>query len=329
MSRGGLPGSGQRCDPGSFFAPGSRADFVRTASVVALTAICREHHRLTLSVSDFPDAFAGQFVHLCPASRQDAAQEASVIDLNVPMLRRAYSIAGIRRSAGGFEIDVIFRVVGTATRWMETLRPGDALSLLGPLGNAFPISDSKPLAWLVAGGVGLPPMLWLAEALAAAGKKVVAFCGAQRKNLLALTLDPAAKLDASATSASLAAREFAASGTPVIISTDDGSLGFRGYVPSAMAAHCGAAAPDPSSLVIYTCGPEPMMHAVADFAASRHIEAYLCMERNMACGTGMCQSCVVPLHAPADPDGWSYKLCCTDGPIFSASAILWQTPVRR
>jgi len=260
---------------------------------------------------------------------QDATHGASVIDLNVPMLRRAYSIAGLRRAAGGFEIDVIFRVVGTATRWMETLRPGDALSLLGPLGNAFPISDSKPLAWLVAGGVGLPPMLWLADALAAAGKKVVAFCGAQHKNLLALTIDSGAKPDPSAITAALWATEFAASGTPVIISTDDGSLGFRGYVPAAMTAHFAAATPDPSSLVLYTCGPEPMMHAVADFCTQRNIEGYLCMERNMACGTGMCQSCVVPLHDSADPEGWSYKLCCTDGPIFSAPAILWQTPVRR
>lgn len=293
--------------------------------MVARTEICREHHRLTFSVADFPDAFAGQFVHLCPA----ASPSTSVIDLNVPMLRRAYSIAGLRRASGGVEIDVIFRVVGTATRWMETLRPGDTLSLLGPLGNAFPISDSKPLAWLVAGGVGLPPILWLAEALAAAGKKVVAFCGAQRKDLLALTIDPAAKLDPSAKSATLAAREFATSGTPVILTTDDGSLGFRGYVPSAMSAHLDAIAPDPSALVLYTCGPEPMMRAVADFATSRHIEAYLCMERNMACGTGMCQSCVVPLTDPADPDGWSYKLCCTDGPIFPAESILWQTPIRR
>jgi dihydroorotate dehydrogenase electron transfer subunit len=335
LSRGGLPGSGQRCDPGSFIAPGSRGNLIQTARVASCTAICREHFRLTLSISGFPAASAGQFVHLCPAAapiREDAQSEShspGVIDLKIPMLRRAYSIAGLRRISGKVEIDVIFRVVGTATRWMETLHAGDTLSLLGPLGNAFPISDSKPTAWLIAGGVGLPPMLWLAEALAAAGKKVVAFCGAQRKDLLALTIDDQTKLDKSAKSPALAAGEFAAWRTPVVVSTDDGSLGFHGYVPSAMRAHFAAVPPDPASLVVYTCGPEPMMHAVADFAVSRNIEAYLCMERNMACGTGMCQSCVVPVADSADPDGWSYKLCCTDGPIFSAETILWQLPARR
>lgn len=245
------------------------------------------------------------------------------------MLRRAYSIAGLRRSSSGVEIDIIFRVVGTATRWLETLRPGKTASLLGPLGNAFPISASKPTAWLVAGGVGLPPMLWLAEALAAAGKNVVAFCGAQRKELLALTFDGGAMLDLSAKCATLATKEFNASRTPIVVSTDDGSLGFKGYVPTAMATHFDAVAPDPSSLLIYTCGPEVMMHAVAEFAVARGIEAYLCMERNMACGTGMCQSCVVPLTDTADPDGWSYKLCCTDGPIFPAQEILWNSPAKK
>lgn len=242
------------------------------------------------------------------------------------MLRRAYSIAGLRRGADGVEIDVIFRVVGTATRWMETLREGEFVSLLGPQGNAFPISKNKPSAWMVAGGVGLPPMLWLAEALNKAGKSAVAFCGAQRRELLALTLDPNVVVDPSAKSSTLCAKELARSGAGVVISTDDGSLGFRGYVGSAVSAFFEANNPDPESLVVYTCGPEPMMHAVAVFCTARGIESYLCMERNMACGTGMCQSCVVPSHDTSDAAGWSYRLCCTDGPIFPAEAILWKLP---
>lgn len=207
---------------------------------------------------------------------------------------------------------------------MERLRPGDPVSLLGPLGNAFPISDRKPAAWLVAGGVGLPPMLWLAEALLTAGRQTVAICGAQRAELFPFNVDPHVPADRNARSAKLTAVEFARSGTPVVLSTDDGSVGFRGYVASALSAFHDANPLDPQSLVVYTCGPEPMMHAVADFCTAQGLEGYLCMERNMACGTGMCQSCVVPIRDTNDPDGWSYRLCCTDGPIFEAQSLLWK-----
>jgi dihydroorotate dehydrogenase electron transfer subunit len=112
----------------------------------------------------------------------------------------------------------------------------------------------------------------------------------------------------------------------VVLSTDDGSLGFRGYVGSAMAAYHQANPVAADALVVYTCGPEPMMRFVAEYCVARQIECYVCVERNMACGTGMCQSCVVPVRDTCDRDGWSYRLCCTDGPIFEARDILWETP---
>ena len=94
------------------------------------------------------------------------------------------------RRADCIDLDIIYRVVGRATRWMESLQLGDRLSVLGPLGNVFPISATKRSAWLVAGGVGLPPMLWLAEALRAAGKETIAFLGARTADLFPLVLDP-------------------------------------------------------------------------------------------------------------------------------------------
>jgi NAD(P)H-flavin reductase len=69
-----------------------------------------------------------------------------------------------------------------------------------------------------------------------------------------------------------------------------------------------------------------MMRFVAEYCVARRIECYVCVERNMACGTGMCQSCVVPVRDPNDSAGWSYRLCCTDGPIFDARDIFWETP---
>lgn len=303
---------------------------IQTAHAVANRRLCRDHYRLTFRLPMFPPARAGQFVHICPEPRSDDTSETGrdqwASELNLPMLRRAFSIAGLRRSGVGVEVDVIYRVVGTATRWMESLRVSDPVSLLGPMGNCFPISDRKPVAWLVAGGVGLPPMLWLAAALLETAKNVIAFCGAQTHDLLALTLDPTAQPDPSAKTATPSAKEFTESGANMVISTDDGSLGFRGYVGSAMAAYHQANPLDPNELVVYTCGPEPMIRFVAEYCVARRIECYVCVERNMACGTGICQSCVVPVRDISDPEGWSYRLCCIDGPIFEARDILWETP---
>lgn len=255
------------------------------------------------------------------------------------MLRRAFSIAGLRRRSPGrtergaagdtgrggpAEIDVIYRVVGAATRWMESLRSGDFVSVLGPLGNRFPIPQGKRRVWLVAGGVGLPPMLWLAEALHAEGVHTTAFCGAQSASLMPLSLEAGVSPDRAGAQATLAAVEFARYGIPVVLSTDDGSLGFHGHVGGALQAFVASSPPAGDELVVYTCGPERMMRFVAEFCAARGVECYVCMERAMACGTGTCQSCVVAVHDDADAEGWSYRLCCTEGPVFAAPRIMWE-----
>ena len=239
------------------------------------------------------------------------------------MLRRAFSIAGLQRASDGVYVDVIYRVVGTATRWMESLSRGDEVSVLGPLGNSFPVHERKPVAWLVAGGVGLPPMLWLAETLQAAGKRSVAFYGAQSADLLPFTLDRDALPTTDAKHATFASVEFTQSGTPAVISTDDGSLGFCGHVGAALTAYHRANPTASDEVVIYTCGPERMMQFVAEYCVTRSIECYACMERAMACGTGTCQSCVVALHDDSDSEGWRYRLCCIDGPVFDARDIIW------
>lgn len=239
------------------------------------------------------------------------------------MLRRAFSIARFRHDDSKVHIDVIYRVVGTATRWMASLGDGDEVSVLGPLGNQFPIDPRKSQAWLVAGGVGLPPMLWLAEALHGARKATIAFCGAQRHDLLALTMDQQCLPDPRAESARASALEFKERGAQVIVSTDDGSLGYKGHIGQALEAFSKACPPVASDLVVYTCGPERMMHFVAEFCKLRGITCYACLERNMACGLGTCQSCAVPAPDEKAADGWAYRLCCTDGPVFDAGAVIW------
>lgn len=324
------------------------ARLIQTAVVVENRVLCREHYRLALSVECFPKAAAGQFIHLSPELRcastglNDAApasaHDAWAREYARPMLRRAFSIAGLRRGSLGrterggardpatgvpAEVDVIYRVVGAATRWMKSLRSGDFVSVLGPLGNRFPIRRDKRLAWLVAGGVGLPPMLWLAEELHAAGVQTTAFCGVQSASLMPLSLETGVSPDRAGAQATLAATEFARCGVPVVLSTDDGSLGFHGHVGAALQAFAATDPPAADDLVVYTCGPERMMRFVAEFCAARDVECYACMERAMACGTGTCQSCVVAVHDDSDADGWSYRLCCTEGPVFAASQIIW------
>lgn len=314
--------------------PKNSKPLLQTARVIANAPICVDHHSLLFEAPDFPESQAGQFVHLgakVPESPgyaywnpDDRSQLADWFhDATTPLLRRAYSITELHRSRGASRIRVMYRVVGAGTRWLQSLQPGDAVSVLGPLGEPFPIHADKRHAWLVAGGIGLPPLLWLAEHLMKADVSTVAFCGAQRHNHLPLDLDESNSPDPTARSAVTASREFARFGVSVIISTDDGSLGFRGHVGQALQSYHDANPVNPDELVVYTCGPERMMRAVADHCASQGILCYVCMERAMACGLGTCQSCVTAVQNNTVPEGWSYALCCIDGPVFDASTIIW------
>jgi dihydroorotate dehydrogenase electron transfer subunit len=321
---------------GAFIPSADRSAAIQTGLVIANRAVCREHFRLTLEVPALADVRPGQFAHVAPAgdlnpapaSWWDDDAHAPPLDrwrqsFEAPMLRRAYSIVSVDRSRDRVRFDLIHRVVGKATSWLAALQPGDQASVLGPLGNAFPIVAIKPHAWMIGGGVGVPPLLMLADHLAAAGRRAVAFCGAQSADLFCFDLDAAAPPERSATRATLTGREFAAAGAATVLSTDDGSLGFHGHIGAALTAYH-AANPVPSDeLVMYACGPERMLRFVAEYAIARGIECWLCMERAMACGMGTCQSCVVPVDEPTAVDGWRYELCCTAGPIFDARRVIW------
>ena len=308
---------------------------LQTATVIANVRLCREHFRMTFRLDSFATASPGQFVHISPGQSnhggyhrldyaEGVASDAWRAHCYDPLLRRAFSIAGLCRRSDHVEIDLIYREVGTATQWMSSRCHGDAVSVLGPLGNRFEISQRKRTAWLVAGGVGLPPMLWLAAALTENDRKTVAFCGAQTRDLLALTLDRDQSQCHDATLATCCAVEFARANTPVVLSTDDGSFGFRGHIGQALSRYHQANPIPTDDLVVYTCGPERMMRFVADFCGERGIECKVCMERAMACGTGTCQSCVVPILDDGDHEGWRYRLCCKDGPVFDAREIVWE-----
>lgn len=299
------------------------------------TRICREHFRVTLALRDFPAASPGQFVHiLCRAPDRLNDNDPSVVAGEVesheaawraaastsPGLRRPFSIGGLRRNQDRCEIDLIGRVIGSGTAWLDALAPGDCVDLLGPLGRCFTLPATGQTALLIAGGVGLPPILWLNEILAASGIDRIAFFGAQARDLIPLrfTSEPDASGKPTA-----CVEEFARFGTSCAITTDDGSCGLAGRITHALMQHLGCAA-DPDKLVAYACGPEPMLEAVASICAARGIECELAMERVMGCGLGTCQSCVLPVRDAAHDDGWRYALCCTEGPVFDARRILFK-----
>jgi len=307
---------------------------VYVGSVLENLPLCEQHYRLRLGLSFLPPTRPGQFVQLQCRGLQDQVsahavdvpegqwpqlRQAELADKE-PLLRRPLSIAGRRDVGGGAELELIYRAIGTGTQWLSGVRTGQPLSVLGPLGNGFAIRPEKPLAVLVGGGVGVPPMIYLAEALAAAGKDVVAFCGARTGRMLPL------KLDGDGVSAvgepRLCAAEFSRLNIPSVIATDDATLGVGGTVSEALNDWLNLHLPAERDLVIYTCGPEGMMQAVALMALSRGYECQVAMERHMACGMGTCQSCIVKIR-DASPRGWSFKLCCTDGPVFDAATIVW------
>ncbi len=283
--------------------------------VVSNEPICREHYRFVLEMEDFPAAAPGQFMQILCGEPSDESWRGSTF------IRRPFSIGGLRRIGRRCEIDILHRAVGPGTRWLSQLKSGDAVSILGPLGRPFSVRDDRPLAYLVGGGIGLPPLIWLAQVLRGADKKVIAFVGARSGDLIPMTRN--ADVDIVGDECTRAFAEFAEHDAPVVLSTDDGSLGARGRIPDVFADYLDRHAEEARSAAIYTCGPDPMMHAVARIAEDRDIPCQVCLERVMACGMGTCQSCVVAVRDAAAEDGWRYRLCCTDGPVFDSRIIIW------
>lgn len=286
----------------------------RRCEVIDRQALGDHHGCLQLAVSPAFRAVAGQFVQiLC----RDADGSPGV----GPYLRRPFSLGGLRTENGRSIIDIIYRVVGLGSAWLDARRAGDEVDLVGPLGHGFSVGRTCTEAFLVAGGVGHAPLLMLARQLARANVERMAFCGARRAELLPFTsgrwprpagIEPTTGI-----------REWAESSTPVILSTDDGSVGFGGTVVQAMEAHVAAHPVDHAALSVYACGPPGMLQAVAARAAQWKVPCQLALETLMACGMGTCQSCVLRVGDAGAPQGWRYKLCCTDGPVFGAEEIIW------
>jgi dihydroorotate dehydrogenase electron transfer subunit len=216
-----------------------------------------------------------------------------------PLLPRPLSLLSVAHEG---RADLLAKVVGKGTALMERSPPGSRFSVLGPLGNSFPVPSADVTDLLVAGGVGLPPLFMQAESAArigmASGSEML-YGGRTSRDLVLLG-------------------EMHGLGIAMRLVTEDGSLGRRGRVTDELEArleHLRSAA-SPRRLRIMACGPSEMLWAVGRIAQSCGIECYLSLEQHMACGIGVCLGCAVA--AQTRP----YRYVCKDGPVFPAAEVM-------
>jgi len=303
---------------------------VFTASVRANRQIRERFYRLRLELSGAgAEAFArskpGQFAQLDLSSTALPPAESIPADLadasrrNI-MLRRPFSFCHVNTKGGSTFVDILYCVVGPASLRMTTLVAGDSISLIGPLGNGFSVPEGKKTALLVAGGMGAGPLQHLAQVLTRdyADLKVMAFAGA--KTAKALPFE--SQLDSISQRLGFSLGEFAKYGVESLVTTDDGSAGRSGLVTDCFAEWLGEAKLSRRDTAIYSCGPEAMLERMAETAREHGIDCQVCMERRMACGIGVCQSCPVECKTSNAGDT-VFKLCCKDGPVFDAKEVVF------
>jgi len=212
-----------------------------------------------------------------------------------PLLGRPLSILGENPSEG--TIRFLLKVVGRGTRLLYELEPGQKVFGLGPLGRPFPrVVEGEGRRVLVGGGVGVPPMVYLAGKLKEESLAFTFLQGARTERDLVLLED-------------LEAME-----VEPVLATEDGSRGRRGLVTEPMKdlIERGADA-------VYACGPEGMLKAVADLCRGK-VACHMSLEARMGCGYGVCLGCVVPVQR----DGHRvYERVCKEGPVFDGEAVLW------
>ena len=245
------------------------------------------HYRvLTLHVPTIaPLARPGQFVHIRVAMLHDA------------VLRRPFSIYRIE----GESLSILYKTVGRGTEAMRTLAIGDALSVLGPLGNGVPLppaAERTPI--LVAGGYGVAPLYFLASRV-------------PRKGVLFVGGAGAADI--------LLADDFRALGWDVQVATEDGSIGIKGLVTVPLDAWLKACTSEGTAPEFFACGPNGLLKAVGRRAMRGGHTAWLSLDRHMGCGVGACLACVQRVRI----DGQETLVrVCKDGPVFDASQVVWE-----
>ena len=216
------------------------------------------------------------------------------------LLRRCFSIHRVSPSGTyGGTVEVVISAVGPGTQWLTDLRVHDEVDVVGPLGRPFPLPQEPVACVLVGGGYGSAPLFWLADTLRERGCHVEIVLGAASEDRLFGVVEARRSADG------------------VTVTTDDGSLGRRGWVsdvlPDLITEH--------DIAVAYACGPMGMLESVTRVAAEHGAVAQVAVEESMACGIGVCMTCVMPVRGN---DGVTRMVrSCVEGPVFRGDRVRW------
>ncbi len=257
------------------------------------SASARSYGRLRLRLAQNIPVLPGQFAMLKPRG------------LIEPLLRRAMAYYQCERNNGSLSVEFIYQILGRGTQALAQMKPGDEVAFLGSLGNTYDIRAAHGAeALLVAGGAGSPALFMLAQELLRMEVPTRLFIGGASRNDLCGLDDFTALLGA----------------TKVISATIDGSHGAQGFVTAPLETYLKQTTDN--TRVIYSCGPDAMLHRVSQIAAENKVPAQVSLESPMACGFGICVGCAVAVKADV-PEGFVYKKVCTDGPVFWSEHLHW------
>ncbi len=253
--------------------------YIKDLTVKAVERLSSKHVLIRLTSQEpLPEMLPGQFV------------EVRVDDAAHTFLRRPISIHFVDKARR--ELWLLVAMIGEGTRRLGSLKAGDMLNCVFPLGNGFTMPEHPTdRVLLIGGGVGIAPLLYLGAEIKAAGGEPAFMLGGRTKDDL-LALD-----------------RYRQYGT-VYATTEDGSFGERGFVTNHSVLQN-------TFDHIYTCGPKPMMVAVARYAQQQHIDCEVSLENMMACGVGACLCCV-------EKTTEGHLCVCKEGPVFNVKRLLWQ-----
>lgn len=263
------------------------------ATILEHKEVLPNHYMLVLHSPKVAEtAKPGQFVHI------------KLNETLTPILRRPISLNGIDKNAG--TITLLYHVVGEGTKLLTKKHKGVKLDIMGPIGNGFSFPKDVKNVAVIAGGIGVAPVFPLIEELIRLGVKVTLYYGSRSKDNVIKT------------------NHLINQGAHISVATDDGTLGYNGFVTDLLAKDLENGA---SFDYYYTCGPLPMMKGVAKIMEGHEIPGELSLEERMGCGTGACLACVCKikvksrLEAFVNDSFFTYKKVCVDGPVFSSEEV--------
>jgi dihydroorotate dehydrogenase electron transfer subunit len=299
---------------------GSVKKGVFDARICANAQIGKRFWRLRLELNgdgtkSFATALPGQFAQLDVSNlplpdKENIPEELRDSAGRSILLRRPFSLSDVTSGKTKTEVEILYCVRGPGTLRMTGLREEGRVSIIGPLGRGFSVPQGRQTALLVAGGMGIAPLEYLRKFLSQnhPKMKIVVFVGARTAQEL-----PCKPQDCTGDSEE---------GLKAILATDDGSVGFKGPITLCLEEWLQKTALTGSQCVMYACGPEAMLAKVAEIARIQDMDCQVSLERMMACGIGVCQSCAVECIVPGSKET-VYKLCCEDGPVFDSKDVVW------